>query len=90
MEIKTKFNIGQKVWTIEINKQNGINTVEVLSGVITNITIEKDNTISYFFYDWCADYKEEDIIAYEDTKTLINKIIQLDNKIKENKIKENK
>lgn len=85
MQIETKFSIGQRVWTVEISKGEGITTIEELSGIITGITIEKSGRIAYFFEEWCADYYEEDVIAYEDTERLISKIIELDNKIKENK-----
>lgn len=85
MKIETKFNVGQRVWVPELSKLEGITTVDVVSGTITGITVEKDGKISYFFDEWCADYYEIDIIAYEDTETLINKIKELDNFIKENK-----
>lgn len=88
MEIKTKYNIGQRVWYPEINKTGGNATIDLASGIISGISIEKDNKIEYFFDEWCCDVEEEEIIAYEDTEKLINKLIELDNQIikeKENK-----
>lgn len=85
MKIETKFNIGEKVWTIDTSSSGGIETIEILSSTISGITIEKDGRTTYFFDEWCVDYYDDSIVAYDDSQTLVNKIIELDNKIKESK-----
>ena len=82
MEIKTKYDIGHKVWCAELSAQNGVKTIDLASGIITGINIENGRRISYFFDEWCADYYEEDVIAYEDTETLIKRLKELDDKRK--------
>lgn len=85
MIVTSKFDIGQRVWHPEITSSGGSKSIDVLSGTISSIAFEKDNKISYFFDEWGCDAYEEDIIAYEDTESLINKLIELDNKIREEK-----
>lgn len=76
MQIQTKFEVGERVWTIDKTK-----TLEIISGIIDGINIEKDGRISYFFDKWCCDYYEEDLIKYDDGETLFNKIKEIDNEL---------
>lgn len=90
MELKTKFNIGQRVWCPELSHHGNGNSISIdlASGIITSISVEKDGKINYFFEEWCTDYYEDKIIAYENTVALTDRLIELDNQIR--KEKENK
>lgn len=71
MQIKTKYEIGQHVWHIYENKGE----VCVFDDFIGWITIEDD--MYYTLKESTVDVKEEDIILYEDTDTLLKKIIEI-------------
>ena len=71
MEINTKYEIGQHVWHIYENKGE----VCVFDDFIGWITIEDD--MYYTLKESNVDVKEEDIILYEDTDTLLKKIIEI-------------
>lgn len=71
MEINTKYEIGQHVWHIYENKGE----VCVFDDFIGWITIEDD--MYYTLKESTVDVKEEDIILYEDTDTLLKKIIEI-------------
>lgn len=71
MQINTKYEIGQHVWHIYENKGE----VCVFDDFIGWITIE-DN-MYYTLKESSADVIEEDIILYEDTDTLLKKIIEI-------------
>lgn len=82
MEIKTKFSIGQRVWCPELCTHGNGTTIDLASGIITSISVESDGKISYFFNEWCTDYDEDKIIAYENTVALMDRLIELDNQIR--------
>ena len=71
MQINTKYEVGQHVWHIYENKGE----VCVFDDFIGWITIE-DN-MYYTLKESSADVIEEDIILYEDTDTLKNRIIEI-------------
>ena len=71
MEINTKYEIGQHVWHIYENKGE----VCVFDDFIGWITIEDD--MYYTLKESTVDVKEEDIILYEDTDTLLKRIIEV-------------
>ena len=71
MKINTKYEIGQHVWHIYENKGE----VCVFDDFIGWITIEDD--MYYTLKESTVDVKEEDIILYEDTDTLLKKIIEI-------------
>lgn len=74
MDIKTKYNIGDKVWIVYEN--NG--EVCVFSDVIDSYLISEDETIIYVKDSDCVDLKEDDVILYDDTEALIEKIMEID------------
>lgn len=76
MKINTKYEIGQHVWHIYENKGE----VCVFDDFIGWITIEDD--MYYTLKESTVDVKEEDIILYEDTNTLLKKIIEIMKEIK--------
>ena len=69
LKIETKYEIGQKIWIVYEN--NG--EVCIYDDTIEGISIDKDG-ILYFSEVGCIDLREDDIILYEDTGTLLNKI----------------
>ena len=71
MKINTKYEIGQHVWRIYENKGE----VCVFDDFIGWITIEDE--MYYGLKESTVDVKEEDIILYEDTDTLLKKIIEI-------------
>lgn len=77
MDIKTKYNIGDKIWVVYEN--NG--EVYIFSDVIDSYLISEDETIIYVKNSNCVDLKEADVILYDDTEALIEKIIKLDKEI---------
>ena len=77
MKINTKYEIGQHVWHIYENKGE----VCVFDDFIGWITIEDD--MYYTLKESSVDVKEEDIIIYEDTDTLLKKIVTIMEDIRE-------
>lgn len=71
MQINTKYEIGQHVWHIYENKGE----VCVFDDFIGWITIEDD--MYYTLKESSVDVKEEDIIIYEDTDTLLKRIVTI-------------
>lgn len=79
MKIETKFNIGDRVWIVYEYKGE----VNVYSDEIDSITIEKSGKLLIWFKDSDAmDVYEEDLIRYEDLKTLSERVLELDNKVR--------
>ena len=77
MQINTKYEIGQHVWHIYENKGE----VCVFDDFIGWITIE--DGITYGLKESYADVKEEDICLYEDTDTLLKRIVTIMEEIRE-------
>jgi hypothetical protein len=71
MQINTKYEIGQHVWHIYENKGEAC----VFDDFIGWITIEDE--MYYTLKESTIDIKEEDIILYEDTDTLLKKIVEI-------------
>ena len=90
MKLETKYNIGDRIWVVYepiLNTQYHHNEpageVNVYDDTISSIEINEDGT--YYLLKWSdtTDLKEEDIILYDDTDKLINKIKELMNEINE-------
>ena len=71
MTIKTKYEIGQKVWIVYENKGE----VCVYDDYIDEICIG-ENGVYYMLKEAGIDHNEEQIILYEDTDKLVEKIKQ--------------
>ena len=80
LKIETKYEIGQKIWIVY--EHNG--EVCIYDTTIESISIDKDG-ILYFSEEGCDELREDDIILYDDTVALLNKI---KNTMKEIHIKE--
>lgn len=69
MTIQTKYEIGQRVWIVYEN--NG--EVCVYDDYTEEIGVD-DKRIYYILKNACIDRAEEDIVLYEDTDKLVDKI----------------
>lgn len=86
MKIETKFNIGDRVWIVYENRGE----VNVYSDEIDSMTIENSGRLSIWFKDSDAmDVYEEDLIRYEDLKTLSERVLELDNKVRKEQCEKN-
>lgn len=77
MEIKTKYEIGQRVWVVYRHKSE----VCVYDDYIIEICVGKDE-LCYMLRDYCDDVAEENIILYDETDKLVEKIKQIAEEIK--------
>lgn len=82
MTIKTKYEIGQRVWIVYENKGEAC----VYDDYIDEICIG-ENGLYYMLKEACIDGKEEDIILYEDTDKLVEKIKQIMQEIRDKESK---
>lgn len=80
MKIETKFNIGDRIWVVyEYNRE-----IHVYSDEIDGMGIERDNKVAlYLKVSDSFDTYEEDVFEYNDIEGLMNKIKELDDKIRE-------
>lgn len=90
MNIKTKYNIGDRVWIVYeaiINNQYHHNMpageVSVYDDTICSIEIGKEGTFYLLEKADCIDVKEDEIILYDETDKLLTKIQELMNEINE-------
>ena len=88
MQINTKYNIGDRVWVVyePVNKNGYTGEVSVYDTYIDNINIDKDELL--YSDDYYTELKEDDVILYEEKDKLINKIIEVMNKIHEREAEE--
>ena len=95
MNIKTKYNIGDRVWVVYepiINNQYHHNEpageVAIYADVINSIEIHKDEIYYLLEKADCVDLKEDEIILYNETDKLLAKIQKLMNEINEREVKD--
>ena len=72
MTIQTKYEIGQRVWIVYENRGEACVYDDYIDEIFVN-----DEGINYMLREACIDGKEEDIIPYEDTDKLVEKIKQI-------------
>lgn len=77
MIIKSKYEIGQRVWVVYENRGEAC----VYDDYIDEIFVNNEG-INYMLREACIDGKEEDIIPYEETDKLVEKIKQIMQEIK--------
>lgn len=82
MKIQTKYEIGDKVWIVYENRGEAC----IYDDYIDEICIG-ENGLYYMVKEACIDRAEEDIVLYEDTDKLVEKIKQI---MKEIRNKESK
>lgn len=80
MEIKTKYEIGQRVWIVYKNAKGG--TVDVYDDIINWITYDETG-INYGLKDCCEDIRESDVILYEEIDKMVAEIKRLMKEIRE-------
>ena len=73
MQIKSKFEIGQRIWVAYENQAE----VSVYDDYIDEICVNNEKKIYYILRDTGIDKNEEDIVIYEDTETLVKKIKEI-------------
>ena len=78
MTIQTKYEIGQRVWIVYEN--NG--EVCIYDDYIDEICVNK-NGAYYMLKEACIDHTEKDIVLYDDTEKLVEKIKQTMENIRE-------
>ena len=90
MQIETKYNVGDRVWIVyeptlyTDHYQGPAGEITVYSDTIIEISIGEDNIIKYMVNSEGADFINEDnIILYNDTKALVDRIQKLDTRIRE-------
>lgn len=97
MEIKTKYNIGDRVWVvqegsyydIEKNTRELSGEVEVFDDYISSIEITDTGLMYLLVAADMIDLEEKDIILYNEKDKLLEKIETTMNTIHERKEKEN-
>ena len=72
MFIQTKYEIGQKVWIVYEHQGEAC----VYDDIIPEIGVD-DKRIYYILENACIDIGEEEIVLYEDTDKLVEKIKQI-------------
>lgn len=85
MTIQTKYEIGQRVWIVYENRGE----VCVYDDYIDEICIG-ENGLYYMLKEACIDRAEEDIVLYENTDKLVEKIKQIMQEIRKKESEENK
>lgn len=78
MIIKTKYGLEQRVWVVYENQGEAC----VYDDYIEEACVNKDG-LFYILKEACIDVKEEDIVLYEETDKLVEKIKQTMEKIRE-------
>lgn len=72
MQIKSKYEIGQRIWVVYENQGE----VSVYDDYIDEICVN-NKKIYYILKNTCIDEEEKDIVLYEDTETLVQKIKEI-------------
>ena len=72
MFIQTKYEIGQRVWIVYEHQGEAC----VYDDIIAEIGVD-DKRIYYILENACIDIGEEEIVLYEDTDKLVEKIKQI-------------
>lgn len=73
MQIKSKYEIGQRIWVVYENQGE----VSVYDDYIDEICVNNKKKIYYILKNTCIDKEEKDIVLYEDTETLVQKIKEI-------------
>lgn len=79
MKIETKFDIGDRIWVVYEDRRE----IHVYSDEIDGMGIERNNKVAlYLKASDSFDIYEEDVFEYNDIEGLMNKIKELDDKIR--------
>ena len=77
MKLETKYDIGEHIWFVYENQHE----VCIYDDYIAWVSYEDE--LLYGLKESCNDIKEEDVILYEDTESLINRIKKVMEEIRE-------
>ena len=84
MEIKTKYNIGDRVWVVyepvhynDNKKIIPLGEVSVYDAQIDSISIDKDGFMYYLNDGEYTEIQERDVILYDEKDKLLEKIEQI-------------
>ena len=83
MTIQTKYEIGQRVWIVYENKGEACVYDDYIEEICVN-----DDGINYMLKEACIDRKEEEIVLYENTSKLVEKIKQVMQEIRKKESEE--
>lgn len=73
MDLKLKYDIGQRIWVVYENQGE----VSVYDDYIDEICVNNEKQIYYILKNACIDREEKDIVLYEDTNRLVEKIKEI-------------
>lgn len=73
MKFESKYEIGDRVWVV----YEAYGEACVYDDYIDEICVNENKEIYYILKEVCMDIAEENLIPYEDTETLINKIKEI-------------
>lgn len=79
MNIKTKFELGEKVYCVY--KEDNI--IKLFVDEVAEIVVSNDG-IDYYGEIMCEEFKENEVVAYNDKEGLLNKIEELSSEKEEN------
>lgn len=79
MKIETKYEIGAHIWFVYAHEGE----VHVYDDYIGDITINLDKELVYYTREAYEELYEDDIILYEDTEALVNRIKKVMDGIRE-------
>ena len=81
MVIETKYNIGDRVWVVDevTNGEDVPYEIEVYSEEIRYISYE--NELIYHVGEGCVEFREDEVIPYENLEKLAKKIKEIDDRI---------
>ena len=96
MNIKTKYNIGDRVWVVYepiLNNNHYHNEpageISIYDDVISSMEINKNGVFYLLEKADCVDLKEDEIILYHEIDKLLAKIQKMMSEINEREKKEN-
>lgn len=78
MTIQTKYEIGQRVWVVYENQGEAC----VYDDYIEEACVNNDG-LFYILKEACIDAKEENIVLYEETDKLVERIKQVMKEVRE-------
>ena len=79
MNIKTKFELGEKVYCVY--KEDNI--IKLFVDEVAEIVVSNDGIV-YYGEIMCEEFKENEVVAYNDKEGLLNKIEELSSEKGEN------
>lgn len=79
MKIETKYEVGQRLWIV----YEARGEVHLYDDTIDNIVINEKKELLYCTKEASEEVREEDVIPYDDSNKLLNKIKELLEKVED-------